>query len=81
MDRPLSGSDEVRDDDPPPSPPVMPDLDACCGQGCDPCIFDLYDAARQRHLAALQAWQARHPCRTPAGQDEPDAAAPPGADG
>ena len=71
---------DVRDDDPPPPAPVMPDLDACCGQGCDPCIFDLYDAARQRHRVALQAWQARHARSGPPRQDEPGGAAPPKTD-
>ena len=48
------------DDDPPPEPPLEPSLDECCGQGCDPCIFDLYEAAQQRWRAALRAWEARH---------------------
>jgi hypothetical protein len=46
-------------DDPAPQPPPEPDLDACCGQGCDPCVFDLYEAARERYRAELQAWQQR----------------------
>ncbi|WP_435870014.1 oxidoreductase-like domain-containing protein [Eleftheria terrae] len=55
-------------DDPQPVPPREPALDECCGQGCEPCIFDLYEAARQRYLAELQAWQARHASRlTPDG--------------
>ncbi len=56
----LPACDPTRDD-PPPQPPVMPDLDDCCGQGCDPCVFDVYDARRARYLAALKAWQERHP--------------------
>ena len=43
-----------------PEPPVQPDLDACCGDGCNPCIFDLYDAAMEQHRQALRAWHARH---------------------
>jgi hypothetical protein len=46
-------------DDPAPQPPAEPDLDACCGQGCDPCVFDLYEAARERYRAELQAWEER----------------------
>lgn len=46
-------------DDPPPQPPVEPDLDACCGNGCDPCIFDIYNVERERYFAALREWQAR----------------------
>ena len=47
------------DDDPPPPAPILPDLDECCGQGCEPCIFDLYEAAQERHRDALKAWQDR----------------------
>ncbi|AGM40188.1 hypothetical protein SPISAL_00435 [Spiribacter salinus M19-40] len=35
-----------------PPPPREPDLDECCGSGCDPCVFDLYE---QR----LARWEAR----------------------
>lgn len=35
-----------------PPPPREPDLDECCGSGCDPCVFDLYE---QR----LERWEAR----------------------
>ena len=62
------------DDDPPPPAPVLPDLDECCGQGCEPCIFDLYEAAQERHRNALQAWQARRLAReggTPEAASEP----------
>lgn len=49
------------DPDPMPVEPPQPDLDACCGNGCDPCIFDLHalemDAWRQK----MRAWRARHP--------------------
>ena len=47
--------------DPMPEPPPEPDLDACCGNGCDPCIFDLYDLEKDRYRQALRAWRARHP--------------------
>ena len=47
------------DDDPPPVAPTPPDDDACCGGGCNPCIFDLFEAARERYLAELRAWQER----------------------
>ena len=53
------------DDDPPPPEPVAPDLDACCGNGCDPCIFDLYDLERERHRQALREWQLRQAGRRP----------------
>jgi len=49
------------DPDPMPQPPAQPDLDACCGNGCDPCIFDLYDLEMDGYRQALRAWAARHP--------------------
>jgi oxidoreductase family protein len=49
--------------DPPPAPPVRPDNDECCGGGCSPCIFDVYEDARERYEAALAAWHARNPGR------------------
>ena len=55
----MSSIAPASNDDPPPQAPVEPDLDACCGNGCDPCIFDIYSAERERYLAALRAWQAR----------------------
>ena len=42
-----------------PEPPPQPDLDACCGNGCDPCIFDYYDLAMDQYRQALRAWRAR----------------------
>lgn len=49
------------DADPKPQPPEPPDINECCGNGCDPCIFDLHDLAMDEHRQALRAWQARHP--------------------
>jgi Oxidoreductase-like protein, N-terminal len=57
--------DPDRDSDSPPIAPVLPDIDACCGQGCDPCVFDVYAAAQERYLAELRAWQARQAARGP----------------
>jgi hypothetical protein len=48
-------------DDPMPVPPLQPDIDACCGNGCDPCIFDLHDLAMDDYRQALRAWKSRHP--------------------
>ena len=42
-----------------PQPPEPPDLDACCGNGCEPCIFDLHDLAMDQYRQALRAWEAR----------------------
>jgi Oxidoreductase-like protein, N-terminal len=47
------------DDDPRPEPPPRPDENACCGQGCNPCIFDLYEMARERYATKLRAWEER----------------------
>jgi hypothetical protein len=45
--------------DPMPQPPEpLPD-DACCGNGCDPCVFDFFHAEQEAHRAALRAWRAR----------------------
>ena len=55
----MSSTEPASTDDPPPVPPEQPDFEACCGNGCDPCIFDIYDAERARYLEALRAWQAR----------------------
>lgn len=46
--------------DPRPEPPPTPDDDACCGNGCDPCIWDLHAAEVARWREALRAWQERH---------------------
>lgn len=53
--------DPNSDLDPMPLPPVQPDLDACCGNGCEPCIFDLYDLEMDKYRQAMRAWRARHP--------------------
>lgn len=47
--------------DPMPLPPQQPELEACCGNGCDPCIFDLHDLAMDAYRQALRAWRTRHP--------------------
>jgi hypothetical protein len=49
------------DDDPMPVAPPAPDIDLCCGNGCDPCIFDLHDLAMDAYRQALRAWRERHP--------------------
>jgi hypothetical protein len=55
------------DSDPMPQPPVQPDLDNCCGNGCDPCIFDLHDLAMDEYRRALRAWRERHPAQAAGG--------------
>ena len=41
--------------------PRRPEEDECCGTGCVPCVFDVYEEALERYRAALAAWKARHP--------------------
>lgn len=65
--------------DPMPEPPSPHDYDACCGSGCDPCIFDLYDQAVERYRKALDAWRARHPDLAQAQAVEPRIEPGPGA--
>jgi len=59
------------DHDPMPEPPEPPDINACCGSGCDPCIFDSHDMAMDAYRQALRAWQAR---QAATGAHEPKAA-------
>lgn len=47
--------------DPRPVPPREPDLEECCGSGCDPCVFDRYHAALERYRAELAEWLRAHP--------------------
>lgn len=48
-------------DDPRPQPPIEPEPGECCGNGCDPCIYDLYNEALMHYRTALAAWLERHP--------------------
>ena len=46
-------------DDPPPQEPVPPGEGACCGNGCEPCVWDFYEMERARYFEAMRAWRAR----------------------
>ena len=59
MPEPLHSAGASADPDPRPIEPVEPDFEACCGNGCEPCIFDLYAIERERYLADLRAWEKR----------------------
>jgi Oxidoreductase-like protein, N-terminal len=61
MTSPTAATAPAPDPDPKPEPPVQPDLEDCCGNGCNPCIFDLHDMAMDRYRQALRAWRERHP--------------------
>lgn len=56
------------DNDPEPQLPVEPDFEACCGNGCEPCIYDLYDMEQDRYRKALRAWKERQAAREAAGR-------------
>ncbi len=64
LDRPAAPTGAAADDDPPPQPPPEIDLDACCGQGCAPCVLELIADAQERYRAELAAWQARRAARS-----------------
>jgi hypothetical protein len=57
--------------DPRPIAPIEPDFEACCGNGCEPCIFDLYAIERERYFSALRAWDERQRAK-PAQPGAPD---------
>ena len=46
-------------DDLPPAPPIAPEPGACCGTGCVPCVFDVYEEALERYRMRLKAWNER----------------------
>ncbi len=45
--------------DPRPIAPREPEAGECCGSDCNPCVYDRYLAALDRHEAALHAWEQR----------------------
>lgn len=47
------------EDDPIPEPPVRPRPEECCGRGCEPCVYDLYEEALERYEIKLKQWEAR----------------------
>ncbi|MDF0605123.1 oxidoreductase-like domain-containing protein [Neisseriaceae bacterium TC5R-5] len=51
------------DFDPPPEAPEPPADDACCDSGCEPCIWDTYNAQLMAYRAQLAAWQQREAVR------------------
>ncbi|MFT4197429.1 MAG: oxidoreductase-like domain-containing protein [Pseudoxanthomonas sp.] len=51
----------ARDDDPRPQPPEAPLDSDCCGSGCAPCVYDLYQEELAGYREHLAQWLARHP--------------------
>lgn len=45
--------------DPEPEKPEVPDDNACCHSGCQPCVWDFYDSALIEYREKLAAWQLR----------------------
>ncbi|MFA5662450.1 oxidoreductase-like domain-containing protein [Castellaniella sp.] len=50
-------------DDPRPCPPEEPDLNACCGNGCTPCVFDIWAEEKRAWEKAVQNWESRQRSR------------------
>jgi hypothetical protein len=63
-------------DDPRPQPPREPALEACCGNGCTPCVFDRYANALAQYEAALKDWEARQAARDSKAGVKADASGP-----
>ena len=57
----MSETADPVDPDPIPQPPPELDWEACCGNGCEPCIIELHDLAMDAYRQALRAWRLRHP--------------------
>jgi len=57
--------ERARHDDPRPVAPVPPTDADCCHGGCDRCVFELYEEAREKYEAALRAWEERRRDKTP----------------
>jgi len=34
-------------------------VDMCCGSGCEPCVWDLYQEAKLEYQKKLAEWKAR----------------------
>ena len=54
----------LSNDDPRPEEPIEPDLNECCGNGCEPCVFDTYAEDRRAWQQAVKEWEERHRDRT-----------------
>jgi len=49
------------DPDPMPVAPAEPALEACCGNGCVLCIYDVHGIQMDEWRQKMRAWRVRHP--------------------
>jgi hypothetical protein len=45
---------------PRPEPPLPPEDGVCCHSGCNPCVWDFYDAEMAAYRNALAQWEAAY---------------------
>jgi hypothetical protein len=58
--------------DPPPLEPSRPEDYECCGNGCEPCVFDLHAQAVDRWRREMKAWRERQSARAqPPAAEQP----------
>jgi hypothetical protein len=70
-------TDTADPSDPPPLEPTRPEDYECCGNGCEPCVFDLHAQAVDRWRMEMKAWRARQAAHAEARAEVPAANAPP----
>jgi hypothetical protein len=56
-------SDTADPRDPAPLEPPRPEDYECCGNGCEPCVFDLHAQAVDRWRSEMKAWRERQAVR------------------
>ncbi|WP_417251837.1 oxidoreductase-like domain-containing protein [Castellaniella sp.] len=59
------------DADPRPAEPIEPDLNECCGNGCCPCVFDIYAEEKRAWRDAVKEWDERHRETSPHTSGDP----------
>lgn len=58
-------------DDPCPIEPEEPGLNDCCGNGCEPCVFDTYIVEKRQWEQAVKEWETRQ-VKRPVGTPSTD---------
>ncbi|MBV6271566.1 cytochrome P450 [Alcaligenaceae bacterium CGII-47] len=67
-------------DDLRPTEPEEPGLNDCCGNGCEPCVFDTYIVEKRQWEQDIKAWDARQasrPASSPSANQADEDLAPP----